>query len=377
MLTTPKVCHVISGYFRNDARVFYRQCLSLKKYDFNVCILTNDAGPNEIQEGVDVISCTQMPIARWKALLFATKYFYQHAVEIDADVYQLHSPELLPLAVKLKKLGKKVVYDAHEDMPAHILEKEWLPIWSRKIVSWCFSLYMGHVYKLIDEVISPHTHVVKDVVKRFGKGILIANFPIIKKNYVSTESNYLNRQNIFCYSGTVYTYSNQQTITSAMIKAVGAHYHVVGYIDSDQQTKLMQTEASNRVKFLGRLSQDDLAKFYHKSIAGIAVYDYKLNLGNKLGSYGTNKIFEYMEAGLPIICTDYELWKDIVERYQCGICVKPGDKEALAEAMITIMNDRKAAFMMGKNGRYAVENEFNWLSEELKYCAIFRKLTAE
>lgn len=375
MRTPPKVCHVISGYFRNDARVFYRQCLSLKKHDFNVCILTNDAAPNEIQQGVEIISCTRLPIARWKTLLFATRYFYQHAVEIDADVYQLHSPELLPLGVKLKKLGKKVVYDAHEDMPAHILEKEWLPIWSRKFVSSCFNLYMTHVFKIIDEIISPHTHVVRDVVKRFGKGVLIANFPIVKKQYVSTESDYLSRQNIFCYSGTVYTYSNQKTIAEAMMSAVDAHYHVAGYIDNDQESRLMQSEASDRIKFLGRLNQTDLAKFYHKSVAGIAIYDYKLNLGDRLGSYGTNKIFEYMEAGLPIICTDYELWKDIVERYQCGVCVKPGDKNALAKAMFTIMNNKKSAFIMGENGRRAVEDEFNWHSEEIKYCALFRKLT--
>ena len=377
MRTSPKVCHVISGYFRNDARVFYRQCISLKNHGFDVCILTNDGASNEIQDGIEIISCTPSPVSRWKTLLFATTYFYRHTLNIDADVYQLHSPELLPLGIKLKKLGKKVVYDAHEDMPAHILEKEWLPMWSRRIVSSLFNRYMTHVFKQIDEIITPHTHVARDMANRFGKGVLIANFPIIKKQYISTESNYSARQNIFCYTGTVYTYSNQQTIASALVSAVNALYQVAGYIDDDQIAKLMQSEASDRINFLGRLSQADLAKFYHKSIAGIAIYDYKLNLGNRLGSYGTNKIFEYMEAGLPIICTDYELWKDIVERYQCGFCVKPGDKEAIAQAMLAIMNDRKSAFVMGKNGRRAVENEFNWLSEEHKYCAIFRKLTTE
>ncbi len=377
MRNQPKICHVISGYFRNDARVFYRQCLSLKSNDFNVCILTNDAEPNEMLEGVEVTSCTLVPIARWKTLLFAKRYFFNHAIEIDADVYQLHSPELLPLGVKLKKLGKKVVYDAHEDMRVHILEKEWLPKWSRKIASWFFNLYMNHAFKFMDEIISPHSHVVSDLVKRFGKGVLIANFPIIKKRYVTNESDFLARENVFCYSGTVYAYSNQLTIATAMTSAPDALYRLAGYIDDELHGKLIHSRAGDRIEFLGRLSQADLAQFYQKSIAGFAIYDYKLNLGNRLGSYGTNKIFEYMEAGLPIVCTDYELWKDIVERYHCGICVEPGDVKALTQAMLTIMNDRKSAFVMGKNGRRAVENEFNWLSEEIKYCAIFRRLTIE
>lgn len=375
MRAVPKVCHIISGYFRNDARVFYRQCVSLKNNGFDVCILTNDGCPDEIQDDIQITSCTRSLVPRWKALLFATKYFYRSALAIDADVYQLHSPELLPLAIKLKKLGKIVVYDAHEDMPAHILEKEWLPTWSRKLLSECFKIYMNHVFKIIDEIITPHTHVAKSLNNRLEKGVLIANFPIVKKKFLLDKSSYLSRRNIFCYSGTVYSYSNQETIASAMLSANEAHYHVAGYIDQAQQDKLMKSGAGERIKYWGRLSQEDLAKFYEKSIAGISLYDYKLNLGDRLGSYGTNKIFEYMEAGLPIICTDYKLWKDIVDRYECGICIRPGDTASLIRAMIKIMSDKNLSFEMGQNGRRAVELEFNWISEEKKYCQLMQKLT--
>ena len=70
-----------------------------------------------------------------------------------------------------------------------------------------------------------------------------------------------------------------------------------------------------RLKLLGRISHLDLREFYRSSLIGIVIYDYKLNLGYDLGSYGTNKIFEYMEAGLPIICTNFILWKAIVDKY--------------------------------------------------------------
>jgi len=304
----------------------------------------------------------------------ARHLFYNHAIAIDADVYQLHSPELLPLGVKLKRHGKAVVYDAHEDMPNHILEKEWLPPWSRQLVSRAFALYMNRVLTRFDEVISPHSHVVHSLQKRLGKGILIANFPLVKERQDSSVDEYLARKNLFCYSGTVYSYSNQSTIAAALSEIDDAYYEIAGYIDDEQREMLSNSAAGGRISCLGRLSQVELAKFYNRSIAGIVVYDYKLNLGYRLGSYGTNKIFEYMEAGLPIICTDYDLWKDIVDRYKCGICVKPGDVPGLRQAMHAIMADKKAAFQMGINGRQAVEKEFNWTSEEAKYCKMFSDL---
>jgi len=374
MSAKAKICHIISGYHRTDARIFYRQCQSLKKHGFDVCILTNDGQSNEVIDGIPIISCTSAPVSRRKQLVMASGLFSEQAIAIGADVYQLHSPELLPLGVKLKRRGKTVVYDAHEDMPNHILEKEWLPPWSRQLVSKAFTLYMNKALRVIDQVVSPHSHVVQSLQQTLRKGILVANFPLLKERPDSSEAEYLARDSIFCYSGTVYSYSNQATTAAALSELENAQYEIAGYIDEGQREMLKNSAAGGRIRCLDRLSQVELAKFYDRSIAGIVVYDYKLNLGYKLGSYGTNKIFEYMEAGLPIICTDYDLWKDIVDRHECGICVKPGDISGLRQAMHAIMTDRKAAFRMGMNGRRAVENEFNWTSEEAKYCQMFSDL---
>jgi glycosyltransferase involved in cell wall biosynthesis len=81
-----------------------------------------------------------------------------------------------------------------------------------------------------------------------------------------------------------------------------------------------------------------------------------------------------MEAGLPVICTDYSLWKDIIDRYDCGICVKPGSVDEIRSAIEYIVSDRARAFRMGQNGRRAVLEEFNWSSEERKYLDVFKRI---
>jgi glycosyltransferase involved in cell wall biosynthesis len=140
---------------------------------------------------------------------------------------------------------------------------------------------------------------------------------------------------------------------------------------------LQQIPGEHITKFYDRLTQDDLRKLFLRSLIGIVVYDYKLNLGYKLGSYGTNKLFEYMEAGLPIICTDYILWKQIIDEYNCGICVQPGDAEALSSAISLINNDRSLAAQMGINSRRAAEEKFNWVTENKKYLSVFESVLSE
>jgi len=369
-----KVCHIISGYYRIDARVFQRQCKSLKKYDFEVSVLTNDGDPEETIEGIPFYSCNRVYNSRIKTLIFAFHQFYEKAKMIDADVYQLHSPELLPLGMKLKKLGKKVVYDAHEHMPMHILEKDWIPKPFRFLLSKFVKLYMEYILPKFDFTITPHSHVLEDLKTTVKNIELIANFPLVKKSTNFSFEEYKNRNNIICYTGTVYPYSNQQLLAYALQSINNLKYDIAGYIDEELLHELELIIPPSKLKFHGRLPFNKLSKFYNNSTIGYVLYDYKLNLGYKLGSYGTNKIFEYMEEGLPFICTDYILWKEICDNYHCGIYVPPGDKQKLEEALNFLIENKEEAYKMGQNGKQAVKDVFNWSSEESKYVKIFNSL---
>jgi glycosyltransferase involved in cell wall biosynthesis len=369
-----KICHIISGYHRTDARIFQRQCKSLLTAGFEVSILTNDCKNEEVINGIKIFTCRKKWKNRLKIILFAKQQFYNDAIRVDADIYQLHSPELLGLGRALQKKNKKVVYDAHEDMPRHILEKEWIPLFLRKPISLVVEKYMNGLLSKYNAIVSPHSHVV-DYLSSINSNIkMIANFPLIQNRNEFILEDYLKRGKKMCYTGTVYSYSNQEEILDAISKIDGLSYHIPGYFHPEHLKLLEKREGFSKLQFLGRLSWDDMVAFYNQMALGVVIYDYKLNLGYKLGSYGTNKIFEYMEAGLPFICTDYILWKEIVNQNNCGICVEPGNIEQIENAIKFLIGNPLIAYQMGQNGRKAVLNKYNWRSQEENYVDLFNKL---
>lgn len=89
---------------------------------------------------------------------------------------------------------------------------------------------------------------------------------------------------------------------------------------------------------------------------------------------GNTKIFEEMMAGLPVVCTDFVLWQEFVDRWHCGICVDPEDPAAVTSAIQYLLTHPEEAKQMGENGRKAVKEEFNWGVEEKKLLALYEDI---
>ncbi len=90
-----------------------------------------------------------------------------------------------------------------------------------------------------------------------------------------------------------------------------------------------------------------------------------------------NKMFEYMSAGIPVIASDFPLWREIIEGCGCGICVDPLDPKKIAEAIDYLVDNPEIARRMGENGRKAVYDRYNWDVEEKKLLALYDSLLRE
>jgi glycosyltransferase involved in cell wall biosynthesis len=81
-----------------------------------------------------------------------------------------------------------------------------------------------------------------------------------------------------------------------------------------------------------------------------------------------------MAAGIPVIASDFPLWKEIVEGNNCGICVNPKDPEDISNAINYLLMNQDVAETMGKNGVKAVRDKFNWDSEKEKLLTLYSSL---
>jgi len=343
------------------------------KFGYAVSILTNDGLPGEIIDGIPIFVCDNYWESRLKILLFAKYQFLNSAIKVNADIYQLHSPELISLGVALQKKGKRVVYDAHEDLPRHILEKEWIPRIFRKSISVLVDTYMHYYLKKYNGIVSPHQHVVDDLLLINKNTILITNFAKVNSSILISKDSYLNRGNVICYTGTCYYHSNQLQILKS-ISSIDVSYNIAGFIPKALYEQMKLMSSFSKLHFWGRIPWEKLSIFYSYSRIGVVVIDYKMNLGNKRGTFAVNKMFEYMESSLPIICSDYDLWMEVIEKYNCGIYVEPGNVDQIRDAITFLLENPEIAYGMGQNGRKAVLEEYNWAKEEVKYEQLFARI---
>jgi glycosyltransferase involved in cell wall biosynthesis len=81
-----------------------------------------------------------------------------------------------------------------------------------------------------------------------------------------------------------------------------------------------------------------------------------------------------MSAGIPVIASDFPLWKSIVSTADCGICVNPLDTKELATAIQKLLEDDELCRRLGENGREAVQQQYNWEMESRKLIELYSEI---
>ena len=68
------------------------------------------------------------------------------------------------------------------------------------------------------------------------------------------------------------------------------------------------------------------------------------------------------------------MWKEVIEKYNCGLYVEPGNVDQISKAIHFMLSNPDQAFKMGQNGRKAIIEEYNWEKEEQKYFVFCSKI---
>lgn len=207
-----KVCHFTSCHETTDDRIFLKECQSLCQNGFEVYIVGK--GCNQEVAGIHIIGCGE-PGNRMKRIMSFSKIVYKKAKELDCDIYHFHDPELLPYGLKLKRLGKKVIFDSHEDVPAQILDKEWIFYPLRRIISEIYKRYETYAVRQFDAVITATPHIAEMFKGRTKKVIVINNYPKLDDIEFHNKP-FTERERIICYAGGINALRGENIMIEAM-----------------------------------------------------------------------------------------------------------------------------------------------------------------
>lgn len=356
-----RICHVTSAHSSTDVRIFEKECTSLaKKKEYEVFLVA--PGESYIKNDVNIVGIGERPESRMKRFTGFAKEAYKAAVKVDADVYHFHDPELLQFALKFKKMGKKVIYDSHEDTVEDIKRKEYIPKILRNIIMTVFERYLNNVSSKIDAVITVTPRIVEKYKKNNDKVYLVTNYPIVDS--VSLEKEHRKEEKtILCFAGGISSQWSHEYILEAIDDIDDVEYVFFGTGSQEYVDKLSEMPGWRKADYRGKVPFDVVNRELWNADIGMALCQYVLD-ADRTGTLGNTKLFEMMLHELPVIATDYSLWREVVEGNDCGICVDPTNVSQIKEAIRNLMADRERAKQMGKNGRAAVLREYNWDSQE-------------
>ena len=366
-----KVCHMTSVHPPEDIRIFHKECVSLAKAGYETYLVQQ--GNSYEKEGVHIVGVGTPPKGRIQRMLNFTRSVYQRALEIDADIYHFHDPELLPYGLKLKKLGKSVIFDSHELYSIQLRNKPYLPGWCTKLVAMGYTAYERYVLRRLDGVIFPCTINGTNPFKgRCARVAIVDNSVKLETYFQHYDPTAKKRDGMVCHVGAL-THNRGITANIQAAYQAGCTLALAGrFMPAAYEEELRTMPEFCCVDYRGFLPKQEILPLLQESQVGLCTL---LNRGQywMLDNLAT-KAGEYMSMGLPVIFNTSSFNQKLVEHYHCGICVNPENVEEIVSAIRYLLDHPEEARQMGENGRRAVKEEFNWDVEEKKLLALYQDI---
>ena len=373
-----KVCHFSSVHPITDTRVFYRECVSMALHFQVVLIAIGDF--TGLKNGVEVIGVPKPKNHIQRAFTTVFKVFAL-AIKQDADIYHIHDAEMLPFGLLLSFLGKKVIYDIHENTKQDILLKPWIPAKRKAFIAGLYnqllkfsSNYIHYIPVVANESFLPIFHV------KENQYTVIQNFADTQQmnKYKVLDRSILPGNHIF-YIGMIkdmYYDINQLIDALVILRNQGKIYylHCVGYFgfrtDYGFESNPNYDIIKNQIHFYGFLDIDTAYKISMQCKVGICL---KNQPESMLVSH-ERKFFEYISIALPSIFCDSNIYTDVLEKYPVGIAVNLKNPNEIANAIDQLFTDTELYNKCVNACEKASNESFNWQSQSLKLLNLYNNI---
>jgi glycosyltransferase involved in cell wall biosynthesis len=358
-----RIVYLCPLHTRFDTRILDRTCVSLTALGKVFLVVRHPR--EEIIEGVRIVPFPTYS-NRFLRMTLGNLQLLRTALRLRGDVYITISPESLLVAWILKTFTRaSVVNEVHEHFWGVVPYRSYMPAWVGHALLKVYEGIRKFVFPRLDGLIAAFPSIAEEVASLNRNTVTICNYPILEDHPEPHPS-----EPAVCYIGTI---TPDRAIENLIIAAgiADVKFHLAGPFDSPEyEQKLRSTPGWERVVYHGVVDRITGLQLMADSSAGLIVIAYTPNHARSFA----NKIFEYMGAGLPVIASDFPLWRRIVEESGCGIVVDPSSPEAIAAGIRDILDHPERAREMRERGKTMYLEHYNWSSEETKLREMFRRL---
>lgn len=363
------IVHLTTVHQPFDTRIFHKECKTLVNAGYHVSLIAQH-DKHEIVDGVELIPIPKYQ-GRIKRILWGSYMAFRLAWGLKADVYHFHDPELMPWGILLALITKaRVIYDVHEDYSKKMKYKAWLPKPARILSYWGVKIAERITDKIVNGIITP----TEDIEKNFSreKTQVIKNYPIISLLSQKPEQPRTLQDNfelVFTGGYTDQTGIIQIVQALELVKTPQTRLTLLGReIHSYVREEIQALPGYSKVDYKGFVPFEKMYNYLHSAAIGLVCNQPKLGYELALST----KLFEYMSVGLPVIASNFELWKKVVEENKSGIIVDPENPKEIAAAIDQLLQNPMLRKQMGENGVTAIQGKYNWVLEGQKLSSFYQ-----
>jgi glycosyltransferase involved in cell wall biosynthesis len=368
-----KACILTSVHSPYDTRIFHKEARTLAQAGYEVVILAPHEAPEEVVNGIRVVGLPKY--RRRIGRLLNWPRFLRIGLRERADIYHFHDPDLLFVGLVLRVLtGRPVIYDRHEHYPEMILDRDWLPRLLRPFVSKVFDLFERVATKALSAMIVAD----ENMLPRLPDATLLQNFPL--RQVFDTLPELSRQPRRLVLAGSLSQARGIWVLLDmmAILKDHDVELLLVGRFDSPEtrrefERRIGERGLSDAICCAGQVPHPQVKSYLLQSGIGLVTF---LAIPQYQRTFAT-KLFEYMACGLPVVASDVAPSRKIVTAAGCGVLVEADDPQAYADAVLYLLENPGEAQRMGRNGRRAFLEKYNWEAEEGKLLRLYQILLAK
>lgn len=367
----PRIVHVTTSHRADDVRIFERECRSLADSgEYEVFLAAHGSIPPD--RGVTLIPFPSRPSNRAGRFISGPRKAAALTKVLDAAIWHFHDPELLPVALRLARSGRSVVWDAHEDYVAQIDEagasKSWIPRGVRGPVKGGMVALLSAVDRQVAAVVAATPTIASRYRNR--RTVVVGNEARLE-DFADCRPDFSARRVLFSGS------PGSGHLFPELVEAVAGLPDVTLVVAGREPDPTMWADVTGRlgtrVTHLGWLDRAGMAREMSRSSLGLSTYaDIPTNDVNR-----PNKMFEAGAAGLPVIATPNGSNREFAEQ-GAGAFLMPGFSATDLGGMIrTALSDHDRWAEMAARGRDWAAREGSWAASEARLLGLYRDLAAD